>query len=54
MTWIYLIVVSIAVFFVTISLVVIGQETSVFLAIALFFVLAYLSFKIASKRLTKL
>ncbi len=54
MTWIYLILISLAVFFVTITLVVIGQEISVFLAVALFIGIAYTAFRIATARLTKL
>jgi len=54
MNFIYLIVVTLVVFFVTVSLVVIGQEISILLAIALFIGIVYGSLKLVTRRLTKL
>ena len=54
MNFIYLSIVTVIVFFVTVSLVVIGQEVSVLLAIGLFVALLYVSLKLVSRRLTKL
>ena len=54
MTFIYLLLIAAAVFFVTIALVVIGQEVSILLAIALFCAVAYGAFKLATGKLTKL
>ena len=54
MNFILLILISILVFFVTIALVVIGEEVHPLLAVILFVGVSYLSFRIATKRLTKL
>ena len=54
MNFIYLAIVTVVVFFVTVSLVVIGQEISVLLAIGLFAALMVVSLKFVSRRLTKL
>jgi hypothetical protein len=42
------------IFMITISLVVIAQEVSILLSIALFAVIAYMSVKLLAKRLTRL
>ena len=54
MNFIYLAIVTVIVFFVTVSLVVICQEVSVLLAIGLFVALLYVSLKLVSRRLTNL
>ena len=54
MNFVYLAVVTVAVFFVTVSLVVIGQEVSAPLAIVLFVGVFYGSLKLVTRRLTKL
>ncbi|MFM8437545.1 MAG: hypothetical protein ACKOAX_03630 [Candidatus Kapaibacterium sp.] len=54
MNFVYLIIVTVLVFFITVALVVIGQEVSVLLATALFAILVYGSLKLVSRRLTKL
>lgn len=54
MNFLYLLIVTVLVFFLTVSLVVIGQEVSVLLAIVLFAGIVYGALKFVSRRLTKL
>ncbi|MBL7975730.1 MAG: hypothetical protein JNJ85_12505 [Candidatus Kapabacteria bacterium] len=54
MTSIYLLAIAVVIYMATISMIVVGQEISIILAILLFFALAYTSLKLATKYLTKM